>query len=236
MKILLACPITNMKHKVLYPWLQHIRSIMAPQGCELDYYFVDNSEDFKGRARVNLKALGYAGEHYSDRFKVNGKYHIPQMPVGEMLGNCWNIIREKVLRENYDFHFSLECDVFAPAHALIVLLAHATIRGMQVVGFTYPLRKNMAGHLCLFFPWAYSASKHVISKPLRALQFVDGKLKQVAGMGQGCMLVHRSVYEKIEFKPGNDYGWSDAHFATDCINAGVKQYCDTSLIVEHIDA
>jgi hypothetical protein len=66
--------------------------------------------------------------------------------------------------------------------------------------------------------------------------FFDGKVKQVWHAGIGCILIHRSILENIEFKyeEGLDYH-PDTLFAFDCHDWNYPIFVDTGIYCEHLN-
>ena len=66
------------------------------------------------------------------------------------------------------------------------------------------------------------------------LGFMDGNLKQVAHVGLGCVLIHKTVMQKIKFRyVKGDRCHPDSFFAADCRLSGYKIYADTNCIASH---
>jgi hypothetical protein len=64
--------------------------------------------------------------------------------------------------------------------------------------------------------------------------FFDGKVKQVYHAGLGCVLIHKSVFERVEFRVDERYDFhTDTWFANDCYLLNINIYADTNIQCEH---
>ena len=81
------------------------------------------------------------------------------------------------------------------------------------------------------------APRQITSKNFMAnedLCFCDGSIKKVAHAGLGCILIHKTVLQKVKFRHiAGLNNHPDTYFAEDCAQNKIDIYLDTSLVVEH---
>jgi hypothetical protein len=128
MKILLACPIIDKKQYCIYEWLD---SVVALINNNVQVFLVDNSDDDKFVNTV---------KDYCHKIKLDIKIiHLLGMKGKEghaRIAESHKEIQKEIIIGNYDYWFSLECDVIVPSNTLDLLLKH--IEGVDVVRHCYP--------------------------------------------------------------------------------------------------
>lgn len=213
-KVLVGGPVSDHHEYCFDSFARVLNSLTYPN---FDVCFVDNSMEngFFNKMR----------ERFPSTLKF--PYH-PDVRV--RLCGSRNIVREKVLKEGYDYLFCLDQDVVPPADVIERLVSH----GKDVVSGVY-FNKFRGGGAEKVLPVAYvlSRSKDGLMTPVSP-KFIDGKLRRIFSCGTGCILIHRSVLEKIEFRyeEGKD-GVDDVFFCIDANKNGFCIYLDTSVICEH---
>ena len=121
----------------------------------------------------------------------------------------------------------LGADVLVPADAVERLLA----ADKPVVGGLYHQTEAP------FRPMAFDLEPY---RPLD-LSFADGKLRQVGGVGFGCLLVRAEVYMQMS-QHYNDIRWhertyetgEDVHFFDRCRELGIEVWLDASVRCGHV--
>lgn len=215
-KVLISCPITELKDYCLPEWLSAVLSIDYDNS---HVYFVDNSKD-RGHAE-DIRALG-----------IECDYHEPSYSPRIFVTECQNKIRQKVLDEGYDYLFMLECDQFPPKDIIHKLLAH----NKQVVGAHYYIFSgtNMKNIMADAF---YEPLHHMTIRHLSVMQgfeYMGSGVKKTMHLGLGCILIHRSVLEKIEFRVVEGEAMaSDSYFHEDLYRNRIPCYVDTDIITDH---
>lgn len=152
--------------------------------------------------------------------------------VIERMKDSHNACRSHFLRGGYDYLLHLETDVFPGSNIIETLLFH----NKQVVGALYDRDEGRWRKLCLQKRF-YQAPGNIKCFNFvngEEIGFVDGSVKEVAHVGLGCVLIHRSVLQEIEFRfvPGEDCH-PDSYFQADCFKLGIKIYADTNSQCEH---
>jgi hypothetical protein len=143
-----------------------------------------------------------------------------------------NDCRDFALRLGYDYLLHLETDLFPPTDVIEQLMSHQ----LPVVSALYYVdngiyRKPMIQRSIKIAP------RYIISRNFLAsedLCFCDSTVKKVAHAGVGCILIHRSVLEKVQFRYIDGLNnHPDTYFAEDCAQNRIPIYLDTSIVVEH---
>ncbi|NJL73882.1 MAG: hypothetical protein HC892_01415 [Saprospiraceae bacterium] len=65
---------------------------------------------------------------------------------------------------------------------------------------------------------------------------VDGNLTECRQLGLGCVLISKDILKEVKFRvdeTDKKGSHADTYFNQDCIEKGVKIYCDTKVWVEH---
>jgi len=130
----------------------------------------------------------------------------------------------------YEYFFSLEIDNLPPKNVIETLLSEKK----DVVGGWYNLKGN------------YPSISMVSPRLIDHVMFPDFKkispVFRVFMMGLGCVLIHRSVFDKIGkfkilkvFPFGQEVNWyDDVFFYLECEGAQIKCYCIRDLQIPHI--
>lgn len=222
-KVLLVSPINIVKEYCLYEWLDYIKKLTYP---ELDIFLVDNS----------------LNPAFSQKIRDLGFNCVHEPPAGRearyFMASSTERCRVKFLAGDYDFFFSLECDIFPPIDIIEKLLAH----DLDVVGTTFWTDHGFNTKLQLQTIYNYHTDfeKHSKDYKVRYLTFeeaqlfMDGQCKPIYTNGIGCKLIKRWVLERFSFRlDPRDVGFTDAFFHRDIWEAGIENYVDTSIIPVH---
>lgn len=137
-------------------------------------------------------------------------------------------IRRVILSSDYDALFIVDDDTLIPPDTLERLVAHEAD-----IAYALYIRRDKGHH--------WTASHYIGERELDPygtrdgdMQSAWGKVIEVAGVGTGCTLVHRHVLERIPFARRGIHGY-DFYLAVDAYRAGLRQVCDTTLNIGHID-
>ena len=215
-KVLLSCPITEYKSYCLYDWLGHVSTLSYPN---LDYFFVDNSSS-ENHAK-DISELG---------FKC--AYVEPKGLPRDFVTQCQNVIRGYFLDGDWEYLMMIECDQYPPKDVIEKLMMH----NQYVTGASYYIFSGSKQR---------SVTTHAIhtanSLELRHLDVIEdfiqtGKgLMKSRALGLGCILIHRSVLERIAFRVEKDEAYaSDSYFHEDLIRNKVPCYVDRDIVVDHV--
>lgn len=182
-----------------------------------DLLFVDNS-----------KTPSFASRLESEGFMVK---RIPyKEKARDRLVDSRNLLRNYMVDNGYDFFLNLDQDIMPPPNIIERLLSH----GKKVVTAIYfnPIRLPVSNEVKLRPVVGFLEGNNV--RFLRPEEMNKGLL-EVDACGSGCILMHRDVLSKLEFRynEGSE-GFDDVMFVHDAKNLGYKVYVDTSLVVKHL--
>jgi hypothetical protein len=118
----------------------------------------------------------------------------PLPTTGMPFDHARNDATQHALNVGADWIFSLDSDVIPPHDALIRLIA----RGLPIISGTYHRRSPPEG-----VPVAQKNGQWFVHPPAN-------KIAEVDVVGAGCLLVHRSVFEKLPYqRPKEGKKWFD---------------------------
>ena len=143
-----------------------------------------------------------------------------------------NDCRDFTLRLKYDYLLHLETDLFPQKDIIEQLMFHS----LPIVSALYYVdngiyRKPMIQRSVRLAPKFLSSKNFMANEDLC---FCDGNVKKVAHAGIGCILIHKSVLEKVQFRHIDGVNnHPDTYFAEDCAQNKIPIHLDTSILVEH---
>ena len=218
-KILIACPVSEHKKYILFKWLKMLDELTYKN---FDILLVDNSKGIK--LYMQLKALGYNVIYYK---RKNGE------KLRNIMLESMKIIREYFLANDYEYFFSLECDIFPPLN----IIEHFLATRKQVIGASYFIgeysdTRVLSGTL----EYNQTHSKVKLLTCTEAFLNHDGTIKKAFQIGTGCLFIHKSIIQQIPFRideHDNENGYADSYFHTDLLRANIPVYLDTSIICKH---
>lgn len=216
MKILVGCPTSQHKQ---YCLAEYAAGVKALKGM-FDVLIVDNSENESYLADIQKAGLPAIKGPTPARIK-------------NRIMACRNVLRQKVLDEGYDWFFSLEQDVIPPSDALQKLLS----AGKLIIGGVYTKHYRImdgekeVGKQERPLLWNIHNGK-VAQLSMQDLE--PERVQQVFFSGLGCLLIHRSVLERVSFRwdPSRN-GFDDVFFCTDAQKYGI--FADTSIRCKHLE-
>lgn len=216
-KVLVVTPHNEVKNYCFDKWLDRVTNLTYPN---YDILIADNSPSNKNKKKI-MKA-GVSCIHIKPKNKANQKY----------IAESHDALRNYALIKGYDFILHLESDVFPPHDIIERLLVHRK----TVVSAMYFIDFGDKSHLMLQGIENIGGTLKFTTNIEEGhdIQYVDGQLKEVYACGLGCMLIHRSILEKIKFRwEEGAFAHPDSFFAADLKTLGIKQYLDTSILCHH---
>jgi hypothetical protein len=222
-KVLLAAPISILKDYCLGDWLDMIRQLSYDN---LDIFLVDNSMNKSNSEKIAAKGFNCVWEDPAGRES--------RVFMASSMERC----RVKFLAGDYQYLFSLECDIFPPLDIVERLIAH----DLDIVSTAFWTDHGYNSKLQLrtIYNLHTDFQTHTKEYKVRYLSFeegqlfINGKLKPMFSTGMGCMLIKRWVLESIIFHiDPNEPGFADSFFAFDTWQMGVNNIVDTSIIPVH---
>jgi hypothetical protein len=216
MKVLVGCPTYMNKEYALAKYAAAVKALKH-DGFQMDILLVDNS----------------AGDEYMKKIKaaglpvVKGPWH---EKARDRIIASRNVLRDKVLKEGYDYLFSLEQDVIPAPDTLQKMVAH---NKKIVTGVVY--NHMPYGEEVRLLPMLFS--QHPVDPT--GLWYVDEAelkvpgLKGVLATHLGCTLIHRDILELFPFHYfGNTF--DDMAFSKDVVQGGFPILVDTTIKPEHL--
>ena len=239
-KVLIGCPTFKGKEYCINKYLNGLVKIDYDQKF---FMLVDNSKDDEYIKLLKSKGItAIKGKHYPGN---------PQKSVYESR----NILRDRFLKGDFEYFLSLEQDVVIPFDGLKKLLENNK-RVCSGVYYALTETNNKPALVPMAFtnvskewmekvkkdPKTYKdqyaqLKKHGFDpeKVMRRLTFnevAEKQIMEVKRVGLGCMLIHRDVMEKIEFRD-NPNGYDDMTFCSDVLKNKWKIFLDTSVKCQH---
>lgn len=209
-KILVGCPTSNHKGYCFEEYLKGIKSLTYPNFGVL---LIDNSESNEYYDKIKEKI-----SIIKDKWFENAR---------ERIVHSRNILREKVLNENYDYFLSLEQDIIPPKYIIEKLLKH----NKKVIGGLY----FKTGSFDELIPLIWLRNDEKTARRAELKEVENNRLLNVITCGLGCLLIHRSVLEKVKFRYVKEKeAFDDVWFCEDARNNGFEVYCDTSIKCKHM--
>lgn len=215
-KILVACPTADIKEYCFSDWLNSSKSLTYEN---YDIHVVDNSDnrDFYERWKDVVSMSRVSPNMFPSVKHVMAKSH----------DEC----RKKALDGGYDYLLHLESDIFPPKDIIEQLLNV----NAKIVGATYHIGVGEDSQLMIQQMEKFGDElRETYGLEQGDLSFVDGKVKRVFSCGLGCILIHRSVLDKFEFRYETGANvHPDSFFFYDMDAIGEKVYVDTSIYCQH---
>ncbi len=215
-KILVGCPASD-RHE--YCAKEFIEAIKSLSYSNYDILLVDNSKD--------------------DRFINSIKDKIPIIKglcfpnVYDRLIHGRNLLRQKALDEGYDYFFSLEQDIIPPRDIIERLLSY---KKDIITGVYFKPWDNDPEREPVPMLWVKHPSIKDKMVPVRRDIVRGNSLLKIDFCGLGCVLIHRSVLEKIKFRYDLEKceGIDDILFCIDSREQGFNIYADTAVKCKHM--
>lgn len=164
---------------------------------------------------------------------------------GAFIDTARRTLAEQALETDAQYLFWMDTDNVPPKHMDVIgrLLAH----NKDIVGGWYNTKKQR--HPCAYDLAGFNAEKDWREYRPRAEAPTDpnapqckcGKqhadtLEKVDGLGFGCMLIHRRVFEAFEGKKwfSTQYGTEDLYFEYEAKQLGFETYVDWGIHAAHL--
>ncbi len=217
--VLVACPINEVKSYALDNYFRQCLNLSYPNK---EFYFVDNSGNEKWHLD-NVVAKGWDCDYVAPKGRRNCEY----------LCESQNKIRERFLEGNFDYLFSLECDIGVPLNIIEQMIAY----NEPIVSCNYFINHKDKAHL-LKTEIEAPVFGNMTNRNIDQMQgFIEhGRPQQQSNssfFGFGCCLMHRSIVERFPFNVlPDDPSHSDTIFYFELYEAGIKTKLH-DVIVKH---
>lgn len=230
-RVLVAAPQAAAKKYAFERFIDNVMQFTYPN---FDVKLFDNTDD-GGEFTAYMNT--YVEQHHGKgaRFEALNTLLMHNMKtdsVIERMARSHNDCRDFTLRLKYDYLLHLETDLFPPSNIIEELMVQAK----PIISALYYVdngiyRKPMIQRSIKLAPRFLSSKNFMANEDLC---FCDGTVKKVAHAGLGCILIHRSVLEKVNFRHIEGVNnHPDTYFAEDCAKERIPIMLDTSIVVEH---
>src|SRR3989344_5141016 len=216
-RVLVGCPTSFHKEYALNQYAEAVKSLNYDN---YDVLLIDNSPDDNYLNKIkNLGLNVIKGEYFESAIK--------------RIITSRNLLKKYALDNNYDYLFSLEQDVIPNKDALSKLISH----NKEVVSGIYFVH-NIINNQRMLIPQVFieleNKTNHLPDmRWLTEQETFSNKLIKIVSCGLGCVLIHKNVLEKIEFRYENDV-FDDRFFCLDLYNLKISIYCDTNVKCKHL--
>lgn len=234
-KILVCAPTAFAKNYCFAEWVENVMNFTYPN---FDIRLFDNTQDEGKNAHFlnHFVAEKYGVDTINNKFFVENsliKNNIKNNDsVIQRMAVSHNDCREYALQNGYQFILHLETDVFPQTDVIEQLL----FSRKSVVGALY-CRDEGKHRVLMIQSRVYRGFNSFTSLNLSTtdeINFCSEQFREVASVGLGCVLIDRSVLNKIKFRFENGVNnHPDTYFSEDCFRNGIKIFANTSLIARH---
>lgn len=201
-------------------WHEHLMNLTYPN---FDIFIADNSPTLDN---VN----------YMNRFERVRASYTKDKGKGQMsrMNDSHKQCIDYAIKNDYEWIFHLESDVFPPLDVIERLLA----RKRAIIAGTYDIfvgsKRTPMIQLIEGINRTEKAYNVIDYLGERELCFFNGKVNRVHHAGLGCILIHRDIFNVVKFrvKKGIDMH-TDTFFANDCYQTRKDIYVDTTIQCKH---
>tara|TARA_Y100000034_G_scaffold122269_1_gene167502 strand:+ start:205 stop:1020 length:816 start_codon:yes stop_codon:yes gene_type:complete len=225
-KVLVACPTYEGKDYCVDEWISHIKDLKY---TNYNILLVDNTADNGDHAKWLTDTYGIEVIHHYRK----------DTALNQMMAECNEIIRKRVIDKGYDYLMSIESDVFPPKNIIPYLINKKldVISGMYRIGFgkwKFPLLQITEPTSKIHEETGMIEGKVRQLWWDELLNFVDGEIKQIHACGIGCTLIKRRILDIIEFRTEEtSSAHADSYFYMDLWNKNIPVFVDTSILCKH---
>lgn len=227
-KVLVGCPTSDHKAYCLEPYIKAVTSLSYPN---YDIMIVDNSKGDAYHKRINTLLEKFAK---GKKFKVVKDEYVENFK--DRIVHSRNLIREEVLKSEYDYFLSLEQDVIPPPDVIERLLSHDkdVVTGVYFKEyFAQNAETNKVEKLVL--PLIY---KTLDEENLREVEYheIEGSsFMKVTACGLGCILISKEALKDITFRHNEKYpAFDDMYFCKDAEQLKIPIFADTTIKCKHL--
>lgn len=222
-KVLLGCPTSDYKEYCLEEFAEGLKRLTYPN---FDILLIDNSEDDRYYNKIKSLGIPVLRSEFTEKAR-------------DRIVRDRNILRKKVLDEDYDYFFSLEQDVIPPFDVIERMIK----RQKKIVSGIYCKEYYVTKEpkVVVIQPLIYkkvSEDPNALLSKVQQFKWEEVKgddLIEIGACGVGCLLIHRDILKDIEFRydPERD-AFDDMWFCIDADLKGFKIYADCSIKCKHL--
>ena len=254
-RVLIGCPVSQRHEKVFFEWITNLKNLSYPN---FDLCLVDNTLDTKEYYN-KIKDIDINIDD-SDRKVICMRHKWDpkkQHPI-QMLADAREKIRQYAIKEDYDYLFWLDDDIFIPQNGIQKLLSYnKDAVGFYVHVFYEPIQVPCllkSGNILIgkgldFFSFdeidGYKSfvkrfREDKLSKKDKALiPFIIKDLEKpqlftTYGVNLGCLMTSKKLMNEVPFRthPSFIYG-EDLWFYAEANDKHYEFWCDTDVRPEH---
>lgn len=223
-KVLVGSPVSDLYDYCFKEFVESRKSLTYKNH---ELFFIDNSktESFSKKLKENklpFKRIEYL-ENARERMVVSR-----------------NLLRKKISEEGYDFFLNLDQDIIPP-NDIIERMLKNNKKIQTGVYFVYNNQYSSENSRYLIPTlWVSDevSSKVIDGASVRLMhpkETEQDNVVKVISCGSGCLLVHRDVLEKIEFRYDPFFPYFDDNwFCRDAFYQGFEIYADLSIKCKHL--
>src|SRR3989344_1945373 len=241
-KILVGCPVSDYH---LYCTEEYLNTLKSLTYKNYDILLVDNSKEDSFFNYLIRKGINAARISFNENPRIR-------------IVNARNLLRQKVLDDNYDFFLSLEQDVIPPKNIIEMALSH----NKDMLSGVY-CGNIKVGNQIRILPLVYrfppefrlNEAKQIIdSSKLKGLRQETGSQylemvkayytieelerekppTKIHSCGLGCVLIRRNVLEKVKFRFSEKYGGFDDVWFCEDAKSNFEIYVDPRIKCKHL--
>ena len=223
-KILVGSPVSDMYDYCFNEFVQSRKSLSYKNH---NLFFIDNSKTENFSKKLKENNLPFSRIKYIENAR-------------KRMIESRNILRQKVLDEGYDYLLNLDQDIIPPEDIIEKMLKH----GKKILTGVYFVYNNQ---------YASSPSNYLIPtiwisdnldketfdgasvRLMHPKETQEDKIIRIVSCGSGCLLIHKSVLEKIEFRYDAFFPYFDDNwFCRDAFYNNFEIFVDTSIKCTHL--
>ena len=216
-RVLVCAPQSDVKRYCFDEWAENVKNFTYPH---YDVFIADNSltKDFS----EEIKEKGFKC--------INITNDENKKSVLKRLATSHELCRQYALRNNYDYVFHLETDVFPP----IDIIERLMFENKGVIGALYqlsddsarvPMLNRISSDLDDYRVAIYGGYNNYM---------ITGGPKKTLSAGLGCVLIKKDVLKRFPFRHIEDASWfPDVVWINDLYRKGMPYYAHTGIICKH---
>lgn len=219
-KVLVAAPVTDLYE---YCWEDFKNFLLTIDYPNYEVFLVDNSETDKFFKKIK-KEKSFKVE----KIKKEGK-------IRDIVVKSHNIIRQKVLDEDFKYLLILDQDVIPPKDVIKKLIKHKK----PAVSALFFGHHEVGGEImALPFAWKFTIAEGDWSKTHYMNEhecFGPEQLIRIAFAGMGCILIDKEVLQKVKFRYDKSMdAWDDRWLGHDIWENEFEMFLDNSVKCMHL--
>jgi hypothetical protein len=223
-KVLISSPTADVKDYCFDSWIKNVSNFTYENS---EIFICDNSitRDYFIELK---KRYSHLGERFNVARVTPSQFNLSYKHI---LAKSHDKCRVYALENDFDYLLHLETDVFPPIDVIERLLDAK----QKVIGALYHI--ELGGRSTLMIQQIEDFGdelRETYNLDETDISFVDGEVKKVFSCGLGCVLIHRSVLEEVNFRyeEGSPVHPDSFYFA-DLDAKRIPVYVDTSIYCKH---